>query len=256
MLSFPSLSEIDVIDKHIKIPDWVKRVKIDVGLSVNAPQACIWLDEDPELFVIGVEPSRSNLMGLLKPESSWQPKLNPVLLDERIIILPYAISSLPNFSSVAFHEIESLPGISNCGMSSLKRLVDPTLIRRISRVQTLQLATIISSIFMDTHYFIDHVKTDCQGADYNVLVSAQDLLKRVVFYTFELDCSTAYVGSENRFQDYHQVLSAFNFIPVTQAIALGLLPDREMVCCDDPTYINISHIDYARGIKHRIFQKG
>ena len=37
----------------IKIPTWVKRVKIDVGLSDGAPQSAKWLEDEKDLLVFG-----------------------------------------------------------------------------------------------------------------------------------------------------------------------------------------------------------
>lgn len=257
MLSFPSYE--DTLSQHsncILVPDWVKRVKIDVGLSVNAPQSCIWLEEDAQLFVVGIEPSRSNLMSLLNPISCWQPKLDPILIDDRILVLPYAISNDPDYSCLRFTDVESVPGRSNKGMSSLKKVLDQSLVRRIMDVQSLKLSTIIKSIPVDRFPRIDHVKTDCQGSDFDVLSSASDQLSRVVFYTFEIESTTTYAFTENTYEHYHQFLMRHNFIPVRQAILTGLLSNHEIIACDDPTYINLSHIDYALTLTHRIFQKG
>ena len=45
----------------IKIPSWAKRVKLDIGMSLNAPNSQKWLEADNELCVFGFEPNISNL---------------------------------------------------------------------------------------------------------------------------------------------------------------------------------------------------
>ena len=44
--------------QKIKIPAGFSRIKIDVGLSSNAPQSEMWLRRDPDLLVFGFLPSK------------------------------------------------------------------------------------------------------------------------------------------------------------------------------------------------------
>ena len=48
--------EITVGDGKIVLPDWVKRLKVDVGLSYSAANSIQWIRQDPNLMVFGFEP--------------------------------------------------------------------------------------------------------------------------------------------------------------------------------------------------------
>ena len=46
------------MNDYIKqIPENIKHVNIDIGLSYNAPQSQVWLSNTPDLFVFGFEPN-------------------------------------------------------------------------------------------------------------------------------------------------------------------------------------------------------
>jgi hypothetical protein len=49
----------------IKIPDWCEKIRIDVGLSHNAPNSQNWLESIDNLLVIGVEPNKSSIKVIL-----------------------------------------------------------------------------------------------------------------------------------------------------------------------------------------------
>jgi hypothetical protein len=59
------------MDKYIdfqKIPLNKKRVKIDIGLSYNAPQSQVWFkndNDDDDLYIFGFEPNPYNVKSIL-----------------------------------------------------------------------------------------------------------------------------------------------------------------------------------------------
>ena len=66
--------EAGLITKNGKFvfPEAVERVKIDIGLSVNAPQSQAWIAADPGIFVLGFEPLKSNLDQIKAASSDLQ----------------------------------------------------------------------------------------------------------------------------------------------------------------------------------------
>ena len=49
-----------ISNNKISLPNNLNKVKIDVGLSFNAPNSYRWLKENPNLIVIGFEPNEEN----------------------------------------------------------------------------------------------------------------------------------------------------------------------------------------------------
>ena len=58
--------DIEFKNHKIKLPKWCKRIKIDIGLSDNAPQTRIWLENQSDLIVFGFEPVKDNYKKILK----------------------------------------------------------------------------------------------------------------------------------------------------------------------------------------------
>jgi hypothetical protein len=49
----------DILNKKkINIPNHIKKIRFDIGLSYCAPNSTIWLDNDNETFVIGIEANK------------------------------------------------------------------------------------------------------------------------------------------------------------------------------------------------------
>jgi hypothetical protein len=48
-------------DGQIKVPGWAKRIKLDIGLSVNAPNSEVWINKNDDLCVFGFEPNPYNI---------------------------------------------------------------------------------------------------------------------------------------------------------------------------------------------------
>jgi hypothetical protein len=48
------------------IPTHIKKIRIDVGLSYDAPHSSQWLNEADDIFVFGFEPVPENCENILK----------------------------------------------------------------------------------------------------------------------------------------------------------------------------------------------
>jgi len=54
--------------KSIKIKDNITNIKLDIGLSYNAPQSQVWLKNDSNLLVMGFEPNINCVNNMLNKD--------------------------------------------------------------------------------------------------------------------------------------------------------------------------------------------
>ena len=66
----------NVRDGKFVIPSGIKRLRLDVGLSENAPQSEVWLFQYSDLFVIGFEPNPVSCEKIVSGTSRWPIKLS------------------------------------------------------------------------------------------------------------------------------------------------------------------------------------
>ena len=247
ILDFASLKAINDQCDKICLPEWVRRVKIDVGLSGNAPQSRVWLEHDPDLYVIGIEPNKRNLLNILTGLSGYVNMIDWDKYTSRMSILPYAASNVPDGSKIEFFDTHGDGGQSS--------ILEPRKfgIRNKYEVKTIRLATLIQGLTNNTNVFIEHIKTDCQGYDFEVLMSAAEYLERVGAYTFEFN-PNEYNGSCQDFREYDQILRKAGFVMATSEniTAFGLHPDN--IQTDDPTYINPRFVE--KMLRSMIYQRG
>ena len=85
---------IEFKNHKIKLPKWCKRIKIDIGLSENAPQTRIWLENQPDLIVFGFEPVKDNYKKILKGSSKRANKLDPIHIGKSVFIINSAIGNV------------------------------------------------------------------------------------------------------------------------------------------------------------------
>jgi len=173
------------------IPEWVRRVKIDVGLSVNAPHSQIWLDKNPDLFVFGFEPVKSNIDAISKGNSKWPVSLNCDFIGKRLWIIPCALGNESNEVSEVY--VTSV----DPGCSSL--LVPKTLaISSTEKTTIWKLSDFLDYFPWQRFPYIEHLKIDVQGMDFEVLKGAEHYIKRIMFITIEVDTNEYEETSNNR----------------------------------------------------------
>jgi hypothetical protein len=189
----------------IKIPENVKRIRIDVGLAGDAPNSALWLNESDDLFVIGIEPQQFmwdhlNILGtpnntidtIIHP--MWhiiQLGKNSITLNKQVVkelnnnFLPIkvAINEVSNPTTQDFYvnvEYES-------GSSSLRYPQErPHLLKEVVNTNVCSLEYVLNHIPWDRFNYIEHIKTDCEGMDFEVIKSIGKYIDKVVFVTSEL----------------------------------------------------------------------
>lgn len=201
------------LDSHLKngqinIPDHCTSIKIDVGLAGDAPNSAIWLSKDPNVFVIGIEPleyHHEHIYELGKPEGttetfqhpSWrvvQLKHNAVLLNRkkicdikgRFLPIKAAINDVSNFGKQKFY----LNKLGETGSSTLRKTQSdkrPHLLNKIIDVNVCSLQYILNFLPPNKFHYIEHIKTDTEGLDFNVIKSMGDKIKKVVYVNSEIN---------------------------------------------------------------------
>jgi FkbM family methyltransferase len=217
----------------IKLPSWCKRVKIDVGLSECAPQSEVWLQREDDLVVFGFEPVTRNIE-LIK---NGQSKFFPILKSERIgssfFLIPCALGNVAEPQKVPFYVTSKDSGCSS--------YLEPTTFD-VSHVENVSLYSLSHFLKYFPFHQIDHIdymKTDCQGADLDVLKGAGEYLKKICVITSEPEVSQ-YKNAVNSMSDITNHLHKLQFIQIASSSV------------DDPTYLNI----HLKHIPVQFYQKG
>ena len=181
-------------------------LRFDVGLSFNMPNATKWLRDDPNVYVIGIEPHPNNF-------KSCCSHLETLDAGDRCYLIEAAISDVGESRDQDFYGLSGDPGTSSLcrPIGRFENLVD-----RVYSVETISLASILDNL---NYTNVDVLKSDTQGNDLNVLKSAGDHLKKVDFIYAEYDESEDYENAntgedldkfleENGFECYDRIYVA------------------------------------------------
>lgn len=199
----------DELDRF-KLPlKGISRIKMDVGLSLDAPHAISWLKADPELLVIGFEPVEhcvQSIRRLLTAEDMAQVR-------RRFVIIQCALSEE---SGVARFFITK-----DFGTSSLEEpLAFET--QRIETVDVFRLDDIVDQLDFAHIDRIDYLKTDCQGHDLKVLKGARECLSKVALVTCEAWAPGYQLKKVDQELQIRRFLRKLGFINVNRGSALKI----------------------------------
>ena len=103
--------------------------------------------------------------------------------------------------------------------------------------------------------FIDHIKSDCQGSDFDILQKANYALKRTAVYTIECE-NKQYYNTRNSEKEISKFFKKKNFIKynfINKILYNRFLKNFNV---DDPTFCNINYINKYNSKKIFIYQKG
>jgi len=244
---------IEFLNDKIKLPNNCTSVRIDVGLSVNAPQSQVWLSRDEKLHVFGFEPVSANRNKIRKGDSPWPVNLNPDYIGKRIHIVPCALLEKPNPNGMSIYVTKKDPGCSS--------VLKPNTfeVDYIEKVDVECLETFLDLFPFDLVPYIDHLKIDVQGADIQVLEGAGNYLESFMAITAEVD-TNEYENTRNSLKAIENLLSPFGFKLVkrsfTGRIMRRLKGININVECDDPTFINVPLYKNHRPRRFWAYQRG
>jgi FkbM family methyltransferase len=242
-------SGIEFDGNFIKIPNWCKRVRIDVGLSSNAPQSQKWLEYSDDLIVFAFEPLLSNINSIKSESSSWPVKLNSKLINKKIFLIPCALGKKRSRSKVPFFVTSNDPGCSSL-LKPKKFELD-----RVEMVSQWTLSDFLKFIPFEliNNGCIEYLKTDCQGTDADIILGASNYLNNIAVITCEAE-NGQYFGSSNDLKRIRKILNKYNFTYVNWLRRLS--PWYKNIKTDDPTFINKKYRQYIIGNKNEFYQFG
>jgi FkbM family methyltransferase len=196
---------------NIHLPSWCRSVKIDAGLSFNAKMSFEWLERQPEdLVVFAFEPVQSNINQI---QARMQSHPDPEWIYERLILLPLALGN--EFCKREFFVTH------DTGQSSLLRPTKAE-IELVEMVEVVTLQAFNSLISLQDMPYIDHLKTDCQGTDLDILRGAGPSIARYACITSESETAN-YEGSQNSLRHTRDYLSGFGFTQINSRNAIRIL---------------------------------
>lgn len=243
ILSLLQDSHITLVNSKILIPESIKHVKLDVGLSYGAPISQQWLSREDNLMVFGFEPNPEAVECIRSPTNSKKHEchgdiLEHKYLDKQCFILPVALSAETE-QTKPFYITTVDEGCSSFYKPS-GVLFD---VEKIIQVPVITLADFLSVFPFDQIPYIEYLKIDAQGADLDILRGAGDYLEKIVFITAESSVGNLYLDvKDNDVNKVDEYMKEQGFFRV-------LHPNT-----GDPTYLNYRYRDIASSIF--IYQQG
>ena len=230
MQDFLQQHDICVVEGKIKLPEWVKRVKLDVGLCYNAPHAAAWVGKEPDLLVFGFEPHPNALEAIKLGGPKMAPfhgdPLDPRHLGKSVFVVPCALSQQEG--RVQLH---CTANSQHCNLGSSSLFQPSTFpVEKVVEVPSFRLDSFLALFPFDQCPLIEYIKIDAQGSDLDIVKSAgRYMADHVVVVTLEAE-TDQYIGTDNSIEAIEQYMRSINFLRVW----------RHRAPCDahDPTYVN------------------
>jgi len=256
---------------ELVLPDWVKRVKVDVGLSYSAPNSIQWIREDSNLLVFGFEPIPQSCERLRNFISQQE---DAAKLSEQLIILPVALSEKSGTAKLFI----TLGDTASSSLLTPKSLdyQDPI------TVAVFPLADLLQALPWKKIPRVDYLKLDCQGLDFEILKSTGRWIQKIAVVTAEAE-DDQYLGSLNGLRDLAGHMTANGFIHLNPRsnfrvmagkvlsklsiiralrVRLPVRTAKEVastklsVVTEDPTFVNRSFLREVMEGEITAFQKG
>ncbi len=257
---------------ELEFPDWVKRIKFDVGLSYSASNSFVWIRQDPNLLVLGFEPlpeSCKKLRNLISEQEDWE------RLQRQLIILPVALGQKAGKAQLYITAEDS----ASSSLLAPKEMEQ----RESITVPVFPLSEVMQVLPWETITRVDYIKLDCQGLDLEILKSAGGVwLQKVAIVTAESE-DDQYIGSSNGLRDLVEYMRSNGFIylnprstfrvyfgkllsrlrivrelrirlPVRQAKEVA--SSKLSVVVEDPTFVNRAFLREVMDGEITGFQKG
>lgn len=245
MLSVLQNAGVPIHDGKIQIDPSIKKVKLDIGLSYNAPQMQNWLSKEaPDLLVFGFEPNPTSVARIISPTNTKKEAFHGDVLEHRFLhknayILPIALSEKDN------KDQDFYISTVDEGCSSLYQPSDVLFsTKEIIRVPVFTLKSFFDMFPFDKIPLIEYIKIDAQGADLEILKGAGEYLSNhVVFITAESEVNNFY--KDVKYNDTNLVreyLQSQGFFQIRHPLT------------EDPTFLNFRFREEASNIY--IFQSG
>lgn len=218
-----------------KIPENIKRIKLDIGLSWSAPHTQMWFENNIEndLYVFGFEPNPECYNSILNKniiDRGHNSKIleNKYIDDKYFQLLPIALNDIENETILDFYCMTN-----DCGTSSLNKPIAESLgeIKEIIKVPIFPLKAFFNLFDWNRFPIIEYMKIDAQGSDFDIIKSAGDYIKKIVYITAEPETNQYENCKHNNIYEMKNYLESKNFIMINH-------PNTS-----DPTFLNKDYFD-------------
>ena len=223
--------------ENLYIPNHIKKIKLDIGLSVNAPVSQKLLEYEDDVFVFGFEPNIDSIIniqnGNLKKYRFPMIFNTKYISENRFFILPMALSNIEKESSLTFFKTNNDPGCS-----SLHKPVDKKLGNYSeTNVPVFSLKHFFDLFDWNRFPYIEWIKIDAQGSDLDIIKGAKNYLNdKIVYVTLEPENKQYENTEDNNEQNINKYMLSQNFIKINH-------PNTR-----DPTYLNKKFINLKDSI--------
>lgn len=221
------------MDKYINtIPNNTTHIKIDVGLGLANVQSQKWLLTEQNLHVFMFEPnidcilSSQNIMNTINMHSN------------SYTIIPVALQNINQQTNMVLYSM-----YKDGGTSSLYKPTDITLgpVKSQNIINVYSLKHFFDVFPWNKFEYIDYMKIDAQGSDFDIIKSAGDYIKNIVYITAEPESDSYENCMHNTEYNMTKYLQNYGFTKIQH-------PN-----CSDPTYVNNKYLNIANNIF--IYQK-
>ena len=231
---------LNKINIDYNIPKNCTHIKLDIGLSYNAPQSQSWLKKEDNLMVFGFEPNPDSVKCIQngniqkRNPSHGEPLQQKYINEQRFKLLPFALSNVEKQEEMTFYVNSNDTGTSSLFNHNEKELGK---IEKIIKVSVISLKMFFDEFPWNRISYIDYIKIDAQGSDLNILKGAGNYLKeRVVYVTAEPD-GNQYIGADEcNVDNITNYMISQNFVKINHPNTI------------DPTYVNKKFKDIAKKI--------
>lgn len=223
------MNELFDLDENnkIKINENIKRIRLDIGLSICAPHSKIWIDDDikttDDLLIFGFEPNKESILqikGLIPYQNLWKHRLNPNYIGDKIILINCALGNEEK------EVILYTPDGDNGTASTFLPNENIFKVKYTEQIMQYKLSTLFDLFPFDKIPYIEYIKIDAQGSDLNILKSAGDYLTKYVIYITAEPEDNQYYNTNNSEIEMDSYMISQNFIKMNH-------PNTS-----DPTYLN------------------
>lgn len=192
----------NIFKEITQIPENIKSIYIDVGLSHDAPHSFSWLGNDPDCFVFGFEPVKKNcdrVNSLIKSKGYC----------DRFKIYEYAVDDVSGVVNKKFYITRNSEVQDDHGQSSFfkvrETLRDKFWIDEEINVTCINLCDLIKQLNMNKLTRIKCLKLDTQGNDFTIIKSLEPSLNMIDSIQCESHTNNTYEKEEESIQSIYNM---------------------------------------------------
>lgn len=195
IIVYPTNISLDKL-KMFEFNSNIKFLRIDVGLSHNAPVSVDWLFDTDDRGIIGIEPHPNSVNAILNGTGKNNHLINlndnfivrnnsrKTIQNNQYFLINCAIDNVTEVKTQKFYS--TYPDNGNSGLVPFQNSkISGNEIEYYINVPTIPLKEILNKIDWERFEFIEVIKTDAELKDLDVLKSCCDFLKKVVYLRVE-----------------------------------------------------------------------